>query len=228
MKFASIRLTTRDVPALSTFYERVTGITPSTHPQFAGYAEVRFPSFTLALASQGLLTTHRAKLDRERHAEEVREEGARRRVAEERVRIARNLIDRREEIELITHPDILVIEDDVQLQTTIEAAFEDEGLQPAIAATGEEAVTLLKSDLSDYHALVVDIRLLGRIDGWEVARTARRIDPNFPVVYITGAAAERWQTQGVLSSVLFKKPFALADLVTVVRQLLDEGSSGEP
>ena len=146
----------------------------------------------------------------------------------ERVRIARNLIDRREEIELITHPDILVIEDDVQLQTTIEAAFEDEGLQPAIAATGEEAVTLLKSDLSDYRALVVDIRLLGRIDGWEVARTARRIDPNLPVVYITGAAAERWETQGVPSSVLLRKPFALADLVTVIRRLLDKGSGAEP
>lgn len=52
MKLASIRLTTRDVPALATFYEKLTGITPSTHPQFPGYAEVRFPSFTLALASQ--------------------------------------------------------------------------------------------------------------------------------------------------------------------------------
>ncbi|MDE1934858.1 MAG: response regulator [Bradyrhizobium sp.] len=129
---------------------------------------------------------------------------------------------------MITHPDILVIEDDVHLQTAIEAALEDEGLQPAIAATGEEAVTLLKSDLSDFRALVVDIRLLGRIDGWEVARTARRIDPNLPVVYITGAAAERWETQGVPSSVLLKKPFAPADLVTVIRQLLDNGSSGEP
>jgi DNA-binding response OmpR family regulator len=134
----------------------------------------------------------------------------------------------REDTELTTHPDILVIEDDVQLQTTIEAALEDEGLQPAIAASGEEAVTLLKSDLSDYRALVVDIRLLGRIDGWEVARAARRIDPDLPVVYITGAAAERWETQGVPESVLLKKPFAPADLVTVIRQLLDGASNGEP
>ena len=133
-----------------------------------------------------------------------------------------------EEAELITHPDILVIEDDVQLQTTIETALEDEGLQPAIAASGEEAVTLLKSDLSDYRALVVDIRLLGRIDGWEVARTARRVDPNLPVVYITGASAERWETQGVPSSVLLRKPFAPAELVTILRWLLDNGSSGEP
>lgn len=132
------------------------------------------------------------------------------------------------EAELITHPNILVIEDDVQLQTTIEAALEDEGLQPAIAATGEEAVTLLRSDLSDYRALVVDIKLLGRIDGWEVARAARRVDPNVPVVYITGAAAERWEAQGVPESVLLKKPFTPADLVTVIQQLLDQRSDAEP
>lgn len=52
MKLASIRLTTRDVPALSKFYESVTGVTPSTHPQFAGYAEIRFPHFLVALASE--------------------------------------------------------------------------------------------------------------------------------------------------------------------------------
>lgn len=52
MKLASIRLTTRDVPALSKFYEGVTGVTPWTHPQFSGYAEIRFPNFLIALASE--------------------------------------------------------------------------------------------------------------------------------------------------------------------------------
>lgn len=52
MKIASIRLTTRDVPALAKFYEKLTGMAPSIHPQFPGYAEVRFPSFILALASE--------------------------------------------------------------------------------------------------------------------------------------------------------------------------------
>jgi DNA-binding response OmpR family regulator len=131
------------------------------------------------------------------------------------------------ETALVTHPNILVIEDDVQLQTTLEAALEDEGLQPAIAATGEEAVTLLRSDLSDYRALVVDIKLLGRIDGWEVARAARRVNPNVPVIYITGMAAERWEAQGVPESVLLRKPFAPAELVTVVQRLLDGRSDTE-
>lgn len=146
----------------------------------------------------------------------------------ERDRIAGKLPDHREETDLITHPNILVIEDDVQLQTTIEAALEEGGLEAAIAATGEEAVTLLQSDSSDYRALVVDIRLLGRIDGWEVARTARRVDPDVPVVYITGGAADRWEAQGVPRSVLLRKPFAPAELVTVIRRLLDKRSGVEP
>lgn len=146
----------------------------------------------------------------------------------ERDRIAGKLPDHREETDLVTYPNILVIEDDVQLQTTIEAALEEEGLEPAIAATGEEAVTLLKSDSSDYRALVVDIRLLGRIDGWEVARTARRVDPDVPIVYITGEAADRWEAQGVPRSVLLKKPFAPSELVTVIQRLLDQRSGAEP
>jgi hypothetical protein len=50
MKLASIRLTTRDVPALTKFYEKLTGIAPSSHPSFPGYAEIRVPGFTIALA----------------------------------------------------------------------------------------------------------------------------------------------------------------------------------
>ena len=52
MKIASIRLTTRDVPAVSRFYEEVTGVTASVIPGLSGYAEIRFPSFLIALASE--------------------------------------------------------------------------------------------------------------------------------------------------------------------------------
>lgn len=132
-------------------------------------------------------------------------------------------IQQRRATKLIAPPNILVIEDDAALQFTIEAALVDEGFEPAIAASGEEAITLLKSDRNIYRALVTDIKLLGRIDGWEVARTAREIDPTFPVVFITGAGADQWTSQGVPSSILLEKPFAPADLVTVLLQLLNKG-----
>lgn len=61
-----------------------------------------------------------------------------------------------------------------------------------LAPSGEEAVTLLKRHIGKYRALVTDINLLGRIDGWEVAKQARQLDPAFPIIYMTGAAADEW------------------------------------
>ena len=107
-------------------------------------------------------------------------------------------------------PIILVVEDDDAVQGLVEEALVDGGFQPAIAASGEEAVTLLMGRLTKYSALVTDVNLLGTMDGWEVAKRAREIDPEFPVVYMTGARADDYGSQGVPNSILLTKPFAPA------------------
>jgi CheY-like chemotaxis protein len=122
-------------------------------------------------------------------------------------------------------PLVLVIEDDPDIQIIVEDALTEGGFEPAIAASGEEAVTLLKSGLIKYRALVTDVILKGRMDGWEVARQSREIDPAFPIVYITGAAVRRWPSRGVPNSILLEKPFAPAQLVTAISQLLNTGTS---
>lgn len=125
-------------------------------------------------------------------------------------------------------PVILVIEDDDAIQCIAEDALREGGFETAIAGSGEEAVTLLKGRLVAYRAVVTDINLAGRSDGWEVARAAREIDPDFPVVYMTGAAADQWPVQGVPNSILLQKPFAPAQLVTAVAQLVNGSSSTGP
>ncbi|MCC8941865.1 Response regulator receiver protein CpdR [Bradyrhizobium ivorense] len=117
-------------------------------------------------------------------------------------------------------PIILVIEDDRDLQMMVEDALRDGGFEPAIAPSGEEALTLLKAFRTKYSALVTDIRLLGRLDGWRVARGAREIDPSFPVLYITGGGGDEWPTRGVPDSALLKKPFSPDELVAAVAKLV--------
>jgi DNA-binding response OmpR family regulator len=119
---------------------------------------------------------------------------------------------------------ILVIEDDEAIQTVVEDALSEAGFEPAIAASGEEALTLLKGTKSIYRALVLDISLRGRVDGWEVAQQAREIDPEFPVVYMSGKSAAEWPSKGVPNSIMLEKPFAPAQLVTAVSQLLNSGT----
>jgi DNA-binding response OmpR family regulator len=118
---------------------------------------------------------------------------------------------------------ILVIEDDQAIQSIVDEALTEGGFEPAIAASGEEAVTLLKGGLTKYRALVTDIGLRGRMDGWEVAQQAREIDPAFPIIYMSGAHAEDWASKGVPNSIMLAKPFAPAQLVTAVSQLLNSG-----
>src|SRR5215211_3631809 len=123
-------------------------------------------------------------------------------------------------------PKILVVEDDQQIQRIVEEALSDGGFEPAIASSGEEALALLsgRESKSAYRLLVIDIKLgKDRIRGWDVARRARAVDPGLPVIYITGAGEEEWAVQGVPGSVLLTKPFAPAQLVTAVSQLLITG-----
>ena len=116
---------------------------------------------------------------------------------------------------------ILVVEDDPLIQILVEEALSDGGFEPAIATSGEEAVTLLKGGHTKYRALITDINLHGKMDGWEVGKRAREIDPAFPVIYMTGAAADQWASHGVPNSILLTKPFAPAQLVAAISQLLN-------
>lgn len=122
---------------------------------------------------------------------------------------------------LLELPIVLVVEDDAVIQLLAEEALQQGGFEIAIASTGEEAVTLLQGGVIKYRALVVDINLLGRFDGWQVARAARKSDPNFPVIYMSGVASDQWPIQGVPNSLLLQKPFAPVQLVTAVSQLLN-------
>jgi CheY-like chemotaxis protein len=123
---------------------------------------------------------------------------------------------------------IMVVEDDQLIQGVLEEALSEGGFETAIATVGEEAITLLQDKQARYRALITDINLPGRLDGWEVARRARQLNPEIPVIYITGPAADEWASQGVPKSILLSKPFAPAQIVTAVAQLLNESPPSAP
>ncbi len=117
---------------------------------------------------------------------------------------------------------ILVVEDDQLVQSVVEDCLSEGGFEAVIASTGENAVELLDDADGKYRALVTDINLSpGELDGWDVAQHAREIDPHFPVVYMSGKDADEWASKGVPNSIMLSKPFAPAQLVTAVSQLLN-------
>lgn len=119
---------------------------------------------------------------------------------------------------------VLVVDDEPLIQEMITESLSAGGFEIALAASGEEAVSALERHKGKYRALVTDVNLPGRLDGWQVAKRAREIDPAMPVIYMTGASADQWSSHGVPNSILLTKPFALAQLVTAISQLLNAGT----
>lgn len=117
---------------------------------------------------------------------------------------------------------LLLVEDEAVVQEVVRAALEDAGFEVTVCTNSEEAIQHLDNADDTYVALVTDVHLTeAGQSGWDVARRARELNPNLPVVYTTGAAAEEWPSNGVPNSVLITKPYALTQVTTAVSQLLN-------
>jgi DNA-binding response OmpR family regulator len=121
-------------------------------------------------------------------------------------------------------PVILLVEDEDLLREMLEETLMEAGYGVVSAASGEEAADLL-SGTSVTRALVTDINLgRARMDGWALARLAREHDPSCGILYVSGDSAHRWASNGVPRSKLLPKPFAPAQLVQALSDLLVRNS----
>ena len=116
---------------------------------------------------------------------------------------------------------VLVVEDEPLIQPMIEEMLQDGGYAATIAASPAEAIAMLEAEDACYCALVTDINLGAPLTGWDVAKRGRELNADLPVVYMTGRAESDWASQGVPNSILLTKPFAAAQLLTAVSQLLN-------
>jgi DNA-binding response OmpR family regulator len=124
---------------------------------------------------------------------------------------------------------ILVVEDDDLVQHFAEETLAEGGYKVSTASSAEKAIELLDAQTIAYRALVTDVNLgSSKLTGWDVARRARELTPELPVVYMTGDSASEWSSHGVPNSILLTKPFAPAQLLTAVSQLLNAGPPLSP
>jgi DNA-binding response OmpR family regulator len=116
---------------------------------------------------------------------------------------------------------VLIAEDEVEIRGILEITFEEGGFDVVLVATGEEALETLDAQGEALRAVVTDIKLGGPASGWDVARHARELKADMPVVYMTGSEGKDWPSLGVPNSILITKPFAPSQVLTAVSQLLN-------
>jgi CheY-like chemotaxis protein len=115
---------------------------------------------------------------------------------------------------------VLVVEDESLVRETITAELEDAGFIVIEAETAEEGLEILEGKPVD--VLFTDIRLPGRMDGWDLAERARDLHADLPVIYATGFSAE--QPRFVADSVFLRKPYLPSAVLAAIEKLVGTGS----
>jgi CheY-like chemotaxis protein len=107
---------------------------------------------------------------------------------------------------------LLLVEDEPLLRAAAAEAFRDAGWSVVEVSTAEDAVACLQIGYQ-VDVVFTDIRLAGRLSGWDVAEHFRAAHVGMPIVYASGNAADR--SRRVENSVFFDKPYEVADVVAV-------------
>jgi CheY-like chemotaxis protein len=102
---------------------------------------------------------------------------------------------------------IIVIDDEVDVATTLGEVVADLGHRALVAHSAEAALTTLKDDAPD--AILLDVRLPG-MDGLEFLRRRRPRETTAPVIGISGVAtdAEVWECLRLGALDFVRKPFS--------------------
>ena len=105
-------------------------------------------------------------------------------------------------------PTVLVVEDDPLVRELIVMEIDEAGYGVLEADTAEEGLRLLESKAPSL--LFTDIRLPGRLNGWQLAEEARQLIPNLPVMYATGYTDEAPRL--VPGAVFIRKPYRPSEI----------------
>jgi CheY-like chemotaxis protein len=120
----------------------------------------------------------------------------------------------------VSEPLVLLVEDEPLVLLVAQDALEAGGYTVLAAQLASEAMNVLETRVGELSGLVTDIRLPGGSDGWEIARRARELKADLPVVYTTADSAPDWPAKGVPNSVVVQKPYAGAQLLTAISALM--------
>ncbi len=112
---------------------------------------------------------------------------------------------------------LLIVDDEVGYLEVLSKRFRKRNLNVTTANTGVEAIRLLRR--SDFDVAVVDLKMED-MDGIEILKIFRKMDPNLAVIILTGHGSEQAAREGVAEGAFdyLTKPCDLNELLKKIRQ----------
>jgi len=114
---------------------------------------------------------------------------------------------------------ILIVDDEQHICRTLSLLMEKQGFDALTAYEGETALKMIRSEIPD--VLLLDLMMPG-INGMEVMKYAKQLDPDLPVVIITGHANIQGAVEAIQAGAdnYLAKPFQHIDIIETVNRSL--------
>jgi len=122
---------------------------------------------------------------------------------------------------------LLLVDDEDNLRTMLEAALNHHGFEVVSAANGRQA---LDAVAATHPALIVLDVMMPDLDGFEVCRRLRQNGNRTPVVFLTAKDSTEDAVRGLTlgGDDYLVKPFSLEELVARINAVLRRTGAGEP
>ncbi|WP_245277171.1 response regulator [Rhizobium sp. CF080] len=114
---------------------------------------------------------------------------------------------------------VLIVEDDPLICMMLEDIVDEAGFDFESAINATDGIAALEKRGTRFSALITDIRMPGKGNGWDVGHRAHELLPLLPIIYMTGDSAAEWKAHGEAGSILLQKPFANALLIAALSDL---------
>jgi CheY-like chemotaxis protein len=118
---------------------------------------------------------------------------------------------------------ILVVDDEPMIKTLARDVLQRYGYTVLTAEGGEEAIAIYRRQWKEISLMLLDM-VMPKIDGREVFRRVREINPQVKVIVSSGYSHDRdaddLLEQGAAGFV--QKPYRMADLLKMVEKVLDK------
>jgi signal transduction histidine kinase/ligand-binding sensor domain-containing protein/ActR/RegA family two-component response regulator len=117
---------------------------------------------------------------------------------------------------------VLLVEDEPLVRDIAKSALSDQGYEVLEAEHGEEALALARGHGAEIQLVLTDV-VMPKMGGRELVEQLRKVRPAIRVLYMSGYTAASIDEQDVVEpgTSFLRKPFALAEMLGKVREVLD-------
>lgn len=116
---------------------------------------------------------------------------------------------------------ILVVEDDEELRKLTRRMLERRGYTVIEARNGLEALESIEKGGGPIHLVITDV-VMPKMGGRQLVERLAETRPELPILYFSGYPAHAGFKRGIHGQIpLLQKPFSEAELLGLVRELLD-------